>query len=109
MACHALAVYRERNRRANMRVLVLGAGGTGGYFGGRLAQHGADVTFLVRERRYLQLSHDGPRIESVFGDAAIPVRAIRAGKVDGTFDVVMAWPRSPPRSRLKASSAMGGA
>lgn len=34
-----------------MRILVLGAGGTGGYFGGRLAQAGADVTFLVRPAR----------------------------------------------------------
>ena len=38
-----------------MRILVLGAGGTGGYFGGRLAQSGADVTFLVRPARALQL------------------------------------------------------
>ena len=34
-----------------MKILVLGAGGTGGYFGGRLHEGGADVTFLVREKR----------------------------------------------------------
>ena len=34
-----------------MRILVLGAGATGGYFGGRLVQVGGDVTFLVRDRR----------------------------------------------------------
>lgn len=34
-----------------MRILVLGAGGVGGYFGGRLVEKGEDVTFLVRERR----------------------------------------------------------
>jgi 2-dehydropantoate 2-reductase len=34
-----------------MRILILGAGGTGGYFGGRLAQAGVDVTFLVRPAR----------------------------------------------------------
>ncbi len=34
-----------------MRILVLGAGGVGGYFGGRLVEKGEDVTFLVRERK----------------------------------------------------------
>ena len=34
-----------------MRILIVGAGATGGYFGGRLLQHGRDVTFLVRARR----------------------------------------------------------
>lgn len=38
-----------------MKVLILGAGGIGGYFGGRLAENGADVTFLVRERRRAEL------------------------------------------------------
>jgi ketopantoate reductase len=51
------------------KILVLGAGGTGGYFGGRLAESGADVTFLVREGRRKILSEQGLRIESPFGDA----------------------------------------
>ena len=34
-----------------MRVLVLGAGAVGGYFGGRMAETGMDVTFLVREKK----------------------------------------------------------
>jgi 2-dehydropantoate 2-reductase len=38
-----------------MRLLVVGAGSTGGYFGGRLAQAGRDVTFLVRPARATQL------------------------------------------------------
>ena len=41
------------------KILVLGAGGTGGYFGGRLAESGADVTFLVREGRRKMLSEQG--------------------------------------------------
>ncbi len=54
-----------------MRILVLGAGGVGGYFGGRLAASGADVTFLVRERRAAQLAERGLVIESPLGDATI--------------------------------------
>jgi 2-dehydropantoate 2-reductase len=52
-----------------MRILVIGAGATGGYFGGRLLQHGRDVTFLVRERRAAQLAQRGLAIHSVAGDA----------------------------------------
>lgn len=61
-----------------MRMLVLGAGGTGGYFGGRLAQSGADVTFLVREARAAQLDRDGLVIRSPLGDAQFPVQHLTA-------------------------------
>lgn len=59
-----------------MRILVLGAGALGGYFGGRLAQAGADVTFLVRPGRTAQLAAQGLVIESPFGDATLPVRTV---------------------------------
>ena len=61
-----------------MRVLVLGAGGTGGYFGGRLAQAGADVTFLVRPARAVRLRERGLRIRSALGDADLAVAATTA-------------------------------
>ncbi len=47
-----------------MKLLVLGAGSIGGYFGGRLAEAGADVTFLVRPKRRDQHERDGLRIRS---------------------------------------------
>ncbi len=61
-----------------MRILILGAGGTGGYFGGRLAQAGVDVTFLVRDGRAAQLQRDGLVIRSPLGDAAFPVAHVTA-------------------------------
>ncbi|MBO9718012.1 MAG: 2-dehydropantoate 2-reductase [Pseudoxanthomonas sp.] len=61
-----------------MRVLVLGAGGTGGYFGGRLAQAGADVTFLVRPARAARLRERGLRIRSPLGDADLVVATVPA-------------------------------
>lgn len=64
-----------------MRILVLGAGGTGGYFGGRLAQAGVDVTFLVREGRAAQLERDGLVIRSPLGDARFPVRYLLASQL----------------------------
>ena len=61
-----------------MRILILGAGGTGGYFGGRLAQAGVDVTFLVRPARAAQLDRDGLVIRSPLGDAQFPVAHVVA-------------------------------
>ncbi|TCV97349.1 ketopantoate reductase [Luteibacter rhizovicinus] len=74
-----------------MRILVLGAGGTGGYFGGRLAQAGADVTFLVRPARAAELDADGLVIRSPLGDATFPVRHVLAENVAGEapFDVIL--------------------
>ncbi|WP_313460730.1 2-dehydropantoate 2-reductase [Stenotrophomonas sp.] len=77
-----------------MRILVLGAGGTGGYFGGRLAQAGVDVTFLVRPARAAQLAQDGLVIRSPLGDAAFPVQHVTADGLatlasEKPFDLVM--------------------
>ena len=51
-----------------MRILVVGAGAVGGYFGGRLLQAGRDVTFLVRPRRAAELAEHGLMIRSPVGD-----------------------------------------
>ena len=55
----------------NVRLLVVGAGSTGGYFGGRLAEAGRDVTFLVRPARAAKLRESGLRILSPHGDATL--------------------------------------
>jgi 2-dehydropantoate 2-reductase len=73
----------------NMKILVLGAGGVGGYFGGRLAEAGADVTFLVREVRRARLESEGLRIKSQFGDASIPVRTVLQNDVQHEYDLVL--------------------
>ncbi len=54
-----------------MRVLVVGAGAIGGYFGGRLLQAGRDVTFLVRPRRASDLASAGLVIKSPNGDVTL--------------------------------------
>jgi len=55
-----------------MRILVVGAGAVGGYFGGRLLQAGRDVTFLVRQRRAAELAKHGLTIRSRLGDLHLP-------------------------------------
>ena len=71
-----------------MRILVVGAGAVGGYFGGRLAQAGRDVTFLVRPSRAKQLAQDGLRIISPHGDAVLTPKLINANKIDTPYDLV---------------------
>jgi len=80
----------EELQQSKLRILVLGAGGTGGYFGGRLAASGADVCFLVREGRAAQLAQNGLHIQSPLGDAHIPVRYLLAEDLaQQSFDLVL--------------------
>ena len=72
-----------------MKILVLGAGGIGGYFGGRLAQAGADVTFLVRPRRREQLARAGLVVESPKGDFRIPAKTVLAEEAKAVYDLVL--------------------
>jgi 2-dehydropantoate 2-reductase len=55
-----------------MRILVVGAGAVGGYFGGRMLAAGRDVTFLVREKRAQLLAQNGLQIKSPVGDLTLP-------------------------------------
>src|SRR5262245_6867859 len=68
---------------------MLGAGGVGGYFGGRLLQAGADVTFLVREKRARQLAERGLVIKSAVGDATLPARTLTAADAGQPFDLMV--------------------
>ncbi|WP_406687606.1 ketopantoate reductase family protein [Rossellomorea vietnamensis] len=72
-----------------MRILVVGAGAVGGYFGGRLAEKGEDVTFLVRDKREHQLKEHGLHIESVHGDYHYQPKTLKAGEKAEPFDVVI--------------------
>ena len=73
-----------------MRVLVLGAGALGGYFGGRLAEAGtAEVAFLVRPARRAVLDRDGLAIASPFGDWRDRVTTLGAGEVGTGWDLVL--------------------
>ncbi len=72
-----------------MRILILGAGGIGGYFGGRATAGGADVTFLVRPARAAQLARDGLVIRSALGDLATPVRTVTAETLEPGWGAIV--------------------
>jgi 2-dehydropantoate 2-reductase len=78
-----------------LKVLVLGAGATGGYFGGRLAQAALQrktdfqVSFLVRPQRAALLRASGLRVESPQGNFNIPVQALVHTEVQPDYDLVL--------------------
>ena len=72
-----------------MKILILGAGAVGGYFGARLHQSGADVTFLLREPRAAKIKKEGLVVKSPKGDAVLPVKVVTKGGEGGPYDVVI--------------------
>ena len=73
-----------------MRIAIFGAGGVGGYFGGRLAQAGNDVTFLARGEHLRAMRERGLVVESTAGDFVVdPVRAVERPEEAGPADVVL--------------------
>jgi len=73
-----------------MRILVVGAGAIGGYFGGRLLQAGRDVTFLVRPKRASELAASGLVIKSPSGDVTLKSPpTVQADGLREKFDVVL--------------------
>ncbi len=75
-----------------MRTLVVGAGATGGFFGGRLAQIGRDVTFLARPARAEKLRRDGLEIISPRGNATIQAKLLTADQLRAkpqAFDLII--------------------
>lgn len=73
-----------------MRILVVGAGAVGGYFGGRMALAGQDVTFLVREARARALAANGLVIKSPRGEAKLAdVKTVLTTDICGPYDLIV--------------------
>ncbi len=72
-----------------MKILIVGAGATGGYFGARLADAGRDVTFLVREQRAQFLRARGLRVTGLERELRVEPKVATAGHLGGIFDVVL--------------------
>jgi len=79
-----------------MRIAVYGSGGVGGYFGGRLAQIGQDVTFIARNESLTELRSNGLKVGSIAGDFSIDKIAVtnnpaEVGIVDYVLCCVKSW------------------
>lgn len=89
-----------------MKIVIFGTGGVGGYYGGRLAQQGADVTFLARGAHLAAICESGLRVESVDGDFTIhPAQATDSAHSIGEADLVIlatkAWQLDEAISEMK--------
>jgi 2-dehydropantoate 2-reductase len=80
-----------------MKILVIGTGAVGGYFGGRLLQAGRDVTFFVRPQRQKELAGRGLQIRSPYGDFHLPAPpTVTANELESTdFDLALLSCKAP--------------
>jgi 2-dehydropantoate 2-reductase len=76
-------------REQSVKILILGAGAVGGYWGARLHQSGADVTFLLREKRAEKVRKEGLVVKSPKGDAVVPAKVVTKGSEGGPYDIVV--------------------
>ncbi len=90
-----------------MRIAIFGTGGVGGYFGGRLAQAGEDVTFIARGEHLFAIQTKGLKVDSLNGDFVIdPAKATddvdEVGAVDLVIVGVKAWQVPEAARAMKA-------
>ena len=77
-----------------MRILVIGAGALGGYFGACLVRAGRNVTFMVRGHRAEQLARTGLQVTSPHGDFTVPAKTIAAEDIREPFDLILVGVKS---------------
>jgi 2-dehydropantoate 2-reductase len=89
-----------------MRIVIFGTGGVGGYFGGRLAHAGEDVTFIARGEHLRAIKASGLRVDSPSGDFVVyPAKATdnlgEVGETDLVILGVKAWQVSEAARAMK--------
>ena len=72
-----------------MKILIVGAGAVGGYFGGLLARSGEDVTFLARGEHLKAIQEKGLYIKSINGDFNIKINAVEKPNANEKYDLIV--------------------
>ena len=94
-----------------MKILILGAGGVGGYFGARLIQAGADVTYLLRDKRHVKIQAEGLVIETPKDTFTVQPKAITRDQLKPEYDLIVLAPKSfdfeDALASLEGASAKG--
>jgi 2-dehydropantoate 2-reductase len=95
-----------------MKIAVMGAGGVGGYFGGRLAQAGHEVSFVARGKHLEAMKSKGLSLKSPLGDATIEVRAsdkpAELGDAEVVLFAVKLWDTEAAAEQIRPLVAKGG-
>jgi 2-dehydropantoate 2-reductase len=92
-----------------MKILIVGAGGIGGYFGAKLINAGADITFLLREKRHQLIQAQGLTIETPKGSFTVHPKSVKANQLEPIYDLIILAPKAfdlddSLKSLAKASS-----
>jgi len=94
-----------------VKILILGAGGVGGYFGARLIQAGADVTYLLRDKRHAKIQAEGLVIETPKDTFTVQPKAITRDQLKPEYDLIVLAPKSfdfeDALASLEGASAKG--
>jgi 2-dehydropantoate 2-reductase len=77
-----------------MKILMVGAGGIGGYFGAQLIRAGADITFLLRPARKALIDASGLTIESPAETFTLPVPTVSAAELRPDYDLIVLAPKA---------------
>ena len=72
-----------------MKILIVGAGGIGGFFGAKLHQAGADITYLLREQRHQLIQSQGLTVETPRGSFTIQPRMVLANQLEPTYELII--------------------
>jgi len=95
-----------------MKIAAIGAGGVNGYFGARLVQGGADVSFVARGKHLAALRKKGLKLESPLGAATLKVKVFERPAEIGPVDVVMfavkLWDTESAAESIRPLLAGGG-
>lgn len=77
-----------------MKILIVGAGGVGGYFGAHLSKVGVDVTFLLRGKRYEAVKANGLSVSTPDGSFTVRPKVVLKNKLQPDFDLVILAPKA---------------
>jgi 2-dehydropantoate 2-reductase len=77
-----------------MKILIVGAGGIGGFFGAKLINAGADITFLLRDKRHQLIQAQGLTIETPKGSFTVQPKAVTADQLEPIYDVIILAPKA---------------
>lgn len=72
-----------------MKILIVGAGGVGGFFGAKLFQAGADITYLLREQRHQLIQAQGLMVETPRGSFTIRPQVVLADQLEPIYDLII--------------------
>ncbi len=77
-----------------MKILIVGAGGIGGYFGAKLMQAGADISFLLRDKRHKLIQAQGLTVETPKGNFTVQPKSLTADQLESDYDLIILAPKA---------------